>query len=155
MEERTADTEIQLGCVILDEPKPPHTYLGVAENLMPGLSALLSGLPDTAPAITFISAHALECLLKAYLSRGGSDAAVRGKHIRHNLMELWKSAYDQALPIEYPCPAWVDQLGKLHKSPYFLRYSTDVHGSVSPDCNVLASALPSLLETVRENLKNP
>ena len=41
--------------------------------MMPGVKILAEAEPTCAPALALVAAHVLECLLKAYLSRDGSD----------------------------------------------------------------------------------
>jgi hypothetical protein len=132
---------------------PPHTYFGVAQAMMPGVTILAAATPSSCLALCLLAAHILECLLKAYLSREGSDAAVRNQNVRHDLLVLWKMAFAQGLPIPQSPPAWVNSLSGLHKHPYFLRYSSGVHGIVSPAPEPMASELLALLETVRGTLR--
>jgi hypothetical protein len=59
------------GPATLAPATPPHTYLGVASAIMPAVR-LLAGTPEAGGIPhSLLSAHALECLLKAYLSRKG------------------------------------------------------------------------------------
>lgn len=129
---------------------PPYTYLGVAEGLMPGVAALACSPSPSALASALLCAHVLECLLKAYLSKvRGTDAALKGKGIRHNLTGLWSLAVSEGLAVSLAAPAWVQQLSHLHNAPYYLRYSTGVHGIVLPALEPMTSELSALLGTVR------
>ena len=132
---------------------PPHTYFGVAQSMLPGVKVLAAAKPLPALALAFVAAHVLECLLKAYLSRGGSDAALKEKEVRHDLTALWAMSFAQGLRIPESAPDWVKLLGGLHDSPYYLRYSTGVHGIVSPGAEPMTSELATLLETVRGQLR--
>ena len=132
---------------------PPHTYFGVAQSLMPGVKVLAGASPSPALALALVAAHVLECLLKAYLSKDGSDVAVKDQNVRHNLNALWAMAFKQGLRVQELPPSWVDCLSGLHKSPYYLRYSTSIHGIVSPGAEPMASELAALLEVVREQLR--
>ena len=134
-------------------PGPPHTYFGVAQSMMPGVKILAEVSPTPALALSIVAAHVLECLLKAYLSRDGSDAAVKKPRVRHNLNALWALAYTNGLLIPESPPSWVNCLSGLHKSPYYLRYSTGVHGIVSPGSEPMSSELAALLDVVRKQLK--
>jgi hypothetical protein len=134
-------------------PALPHTYFGVAQSLMPGVKILAGASPLPAHALSLVAAHVLECLLKAYLSRDGSDASVKRKSVRHNLNALWAMAFKQGLRIPEAPPSWVDGLSGLHKSPFYLRYSTGVHGIVSPGAEPMTSELVELLEVVRVQLR--
>ena len=52
---------------------PPDTYLGVVNGMLPGVAILAVAQPTVPIAFAFLAAHVLECALKAYLSRDGSD----------------------------------------------------------------------------------
>ena len=132
---------------------PPHTYFGVAQSMMPGVKVLATASPSAPLALSLVAAHVLECLLKAYLSRKGSDAALKDRNVRHNLNALWAMAFTQGLRVPELPPSWVDCLSGLHDSPYYLRYSTGVHGIVSPGAEPMTSELAALLEIVRGQLK--
>lgn len=135
-------------------PAPPYTYLGVAESLMPGVKPLVDALPSgTSVALALVCAHILECLLKAYLSRGGADTALKKPSIRHDLNALWILAGKERLPVPASPPDWVDRLSGLHNSPYYLRYSTGVHGVVLPAPEPMATELTALLGIVRNHIK--
>jgi hypothetical protein len=136
------------------QPAPPHTYLGVAQSMMPGVRILATASPSPALALDLVAAHVLECLLKAYLSRDGSDVGLRDPNVRHNLKALWEMAFAQGLRVPQSAPSWVDGLSGLHKNPYHLRYSAGVHGIVSPSAEPMTSELTALLEVVREQLKS-
>lgn len=134
-------------------PAPPHTYFGVAESLLPGVKVLAGASPSPALALALVAAHVLECLLKAYLSKDGSDVAVKDPNVRHNLNALWAMAFAQGLRVPESPPSWADCLSGLHKSPYYLRYSTGVHSIISPGAEPMTSELAALLEVVREQLR--
>ena len=132
-------------------PSPSLTYFEVAESLMLGVKALAL-TPDAALALALVSGHALECLLKAYISRNGLDVG-QNTVIRHNLKALWYMASAEGLQIPASPPSWVDRLSSLHNAPYELRYSTWVHGVVLPDAEPMTAELIRLLNVVRENIK--
>jgi hypothetical protein len=132
---------------------PPHTYFGVAQSMMPGVKVLAVASPPSPLALALVAAHILECLLKAYLSRNGSDAALMDPNVRHDLNALWPMAFVQGLRVPQSPPSWVDCLSGLHKSPYYVRYSTGVHGIVSPGAEPMTSELAALVGIVREQLK--
>jgi hypothetical protein len=148
----TGKLSATLGAVTIAPPAPPHTYLGVARGMMPGVHAL-AVRPLVSPlALALVAAHVLECVLKAYLSRGGSDAAVKESVVRHNLTALWDMALKAGLPISATPPSWVQRLSEVHGSPYYLRYSTGVHGIVLPAPEPVATELPELLALVEKHL---
>jgi hypothetical protein len=150
------------------EAGPPYTYLGVAENLMPRMKILAAASPAPVHALAFLAAHVLECLLKAYLSRGGSDDAVKRRN-KHDLNALWAMVFKQGLGVTESPPSWADRLSYLHKGPcYYLRYSGSkylkrqggrrilvedyAHGIVPPGAEPMTSELGDLLGIVRREL---
>lgn len=150
----SANVSVSLGGGTSGPPEPPDTYFGVAEALLPGVK-ILAEASNSGTALPFLCAHVLECLLKSYLCRDGSDSsvkAVKGSSIRHNLVDLWGTAKTEGLPIPSTPPDWVSNLGELHKSPYYLRYSTGVHAIVTPGREPMVSELIELLALVRSNL---
>lgn len=153
MEPITGTISITLQDFVIAPPAPPHTYFGVAQSLMPGVKALAAASPLPAPALALIAAHVLECLLKAYHSKNGSDTAVKDQDVRHNLNTLWAMAYAQGLGIPESPPSWANCLSSLHRPPYHLRYSTGVHGIVSPSAEPMTTELAALLELVRVQLR--
>jgi len=135
-------------------PGPPDTYLGVAGHLLSDVSILAKAMPPSGIGLPMLCAHALECTLKAYLSRGGNDAHVRAGDVRHNLAKLWMMAFEDGLRIPSQPPGWVGQLSALHDGPYHLRYSTGVNGIVSPAPELMAAGLPELLDLVRSHVQS-
>lgn len=132
---------------------PPYTYFGVAQSMLPGVKILALASPTSPLSLAFVAAHVLECLLKAYLSRDGSDAPLKKRDVCHDLNALWAMAFTQGLRIEQSPPHWVDRLSGLHKTPYHLRYSEGVHGIVLPSVDPMTSELAALLEIVRSQLR--
>lgn len=149
MEPITGAASIALQPVTIAPAAPPHTYFGVAQSMMPGVKVLATASPPPALALALVAAHVLECMLKAYLSRDGSDAALKSPDVRHDLNALWAMAFAQGLRIPESPPSWVDCLSGLHKSPYHLRYSTGVHGIVLPATEPMTSELAALVDIVR------
>jgi hypothetical protein len=132
------------------DPTPSESYFGIARQMMIAVPILMNAKPAPAIALTFISAHVLECLPKAYLSKRGRTWSNREQH---DLVRLWEMAREEGLPIDNPPPKWVLDLEALHSGPdYYLRYSTGVHGIVGPVLDDMTSGLATLLETVQANL---
>jgi hypothetical protein len=134
---------------------PPDTLVGVAQYLLPGIRLLASGPPDASPALAMLCAHALECLLRAYLSRNDptvDDEIRKDSQIHHNLIALWERAFKDGLPIPRTPPDWADRLSGLHNHPFYLRYSTRVHGIVTPPAEPMVTELSALVGTVRQAL---
>ena len=153
MEPITGTASITLQPVTIAPAAPPFTYFGVAQTMIPGVKVLAAASPLPALALALVAAHVLECLLKAYLSKDGSDAVLKNPDVRHGLEALWAMAFAQGLRIAESPPDWVACLSALHKSPYYLRYSTGVHGIVSPGAEPMTSELAALVETVRAQLR--
>lgn len=130
--------------------KPPHTYLGVARSMLEGVTVLASA--KAIPALNLVAGHALECMLKAYLTRDGKD---RWSLRHHNLVRLWRKASCQGLRIASSPPEWVVSLNKLHNKPYRLRYPEGIQGTVGPNIQAMTTELASVLETVRAQLSSP
>lgn len=122
---------------------------------MPGVKLLAQAPVRAGLALPLVAAHVLECLLKAYLSRDGSDDGLKNPYVRHNLNALWSMAFVQGLRVSRDPPDWVGCLSGLHDKPYFLRYSTGVHGVVSPGVEPMTSELHALHEIVRGQLMMP
>jgi hypothetical protein len=118
-----------------------------------GVRVLGAASPLPALALAMVSAHILECILKAYLSRSGDDAQVKQPKVRHNLNALWSLAHADGLNIQSSPPQWADCLSHLHGSPYYLRYSTGVHCISSPAPEPMTSELAVLMEQVRSQLQ--
>lgn len=132
---------------------PPQTYLGIAQAMLPGVRGLALTSPLPALPLAMVSAHALECILKAFLSRSGDDRRVKQSDVRHNLNALWALAHSDGLNIPCQPPAWVSGLSHLHDFPYYLRYSTGVHGLVTPASEPMVTELAALIDQVRGQLQ--
>jgi hypothetical protein len=121
---------------------------------MPGVALLAQGPASASPALAFLCAQIVECLLKAYLTKAGvSEAELRSKAIRHNLDALWSRATSLGLRAQATPPDWAGCLSHLHDDPFYLRYSEKVHAIVLPAAEPMASDLKALLETVRAQLR--
>ena len=131
---------------------PPHTYLGIAGAMLEGVRVLATSPNPPALPLALLAAHVLECALKAYLSRDGNDDRLRRADIRHNLDALWSLAHAEGLAISSSPPQWVSMLSHLHKSPYYLRYSTGVHGIGSPAPEPMATELGALFGQISSKL---
>lgn len=141
---------VQLDDVTIAKPSPPATYLGVAESMVRGVK-LMAEHGGAGLALPLAAAHTLECALKAFLSRDGQDARLKQPSLRHNLAELWTLSKSEGLPID-DAPHWVTRLSEIHDKPYYLRYSTGIHGIVTPAPEPMATELCTLIETVRQGI---
>ena len=135
--------------------QPPHTYFGVARAIIPGVRRLVDTPADSPISIALLASHALECLLKAFLSRGGSDDRLRKQNLRHDLVALWQLAAEEGLPIVSEPPYWVSKLGALHREPYYLRYAKGINGVVLPPLGAMLADLSDLESIVWEVVQNP
>lgn len=120
--------------------------------MLPGVKILAASVPLPALPLALVSAHALECALKAYLSRSGEDSHVKQRDVRHNLNALWALAVADGLCITKQPPQWVDMLSKIHDTPYYLRYSTGVHIIGSPAAEPMATELSAVIDQVQRQL---
>ena len=137
----------------IEPAAPPHTYQGIAYAMLPGVRILAVASPLPALPLAMVSAHVLECTLKAYLSRSGDDRRLRDGDVRHNLNALWSLAHSDGLKIQSQPPQWVDCLSHLHDKPYYLRYSTGVHGIGTPAPEPMTTELAALVEQVQGQLR--
>ena len=144
----TATAAITLDPARIAPAGPPHTYLGVATSLLPAVRILASSDEQPAIAIAMLSAHALECILKGYISRSGDDSSVRHPDVQHNLNALWSRAVAEGLHIPLNPPDWVGRLSDVHNRPFYLRYSTGVHGIVLPAPESMTTELAAIVEQV-------
>jgi hypothetical protein len=148
----TGEMHVVLDGVGMAPPGPPWSYLGVARALTPAVRVLADSPAGQGIPVALLAGHAAECALKAYLSRGGDDAALMRDPIRHDLMGLWRQAVAEGLAVVDPPPDWLVRLGEVHGKPYHLRYSRHVHGVVTPNADLLAEGLAALLATVEAAL---
>jgi len=132
---------------------PPFTYLGVANALIDGARALYAAEGNVHIALALVSSHALECLLKAYLSGVGlNEKELKAGNLRHNLKGLWKEANARGMEIDTEPPMWVNTLSSVHDAPYQLRYSLGVHGIALPPVIDVVNGLNDLLLKVKAHL---
>ena len=126
---------------------PPHTYLGIARALVRGVRPLATA-PNCALPLAFVSAQAVECMLKAALSKDGNDGPLKHPNVGHNLGELWTRAHAAGLGISAASPDWLRILASLHGRPYHLRYSTGVHALGLPPVEPMCTEVEQLLALV-------
>jgi hypothetical protein len=148
----TGTADIMLQPAVVVSPGPPHTYLGMARAFLIG-SQTLAASSISAISLSFLCAQAAECGLKAYLSRTGDDKRLTKNHnLRHDLVALWNLASSEGLSIASTPPSWLVTLGHLHRSPYYLRYSTGVNGLVTPPAQPMTTELAALIDQVSQQL---
>ena len=133
---------------------PPHTYLGVAEQLLNGVDPLVAAGGPCAVPLAFVGGQVAECALKASLSNNGDDTRLRNTDLRHILAELWKLAQSEGLPIDPKPPPWLERLSQLHERPYYIRYSKGVQGLVIPAPAEIQAGLKALVQTVGRHIKS-
>jgi hypothetical protein len=70
----------------------------------------------------FLAGHALECTLKAHLTRRGWSES-RAADLGHDLKRLWQAARnDVGLPIAEQPSRWCSELSEIYASPCRIRY---------------------------------
>lgn len=142
-----------LGPMTMLPALPPHTYMGMARIFLKGAADLSSLGTSNALPVSFLVAQATECALKAYLSREGDDTRLKNDpNLRHNLEALWSLACSEGMPVAAAPPRWLSMLSGLHNKPYYLRYSTGIHGMQTPEENSMVAGVASLVESVAAKL---
>jgi hypothetical protein len=130
-------------------------YMIVARDLFQGVEALSKLPPSIHPrSCALLAAHALECVLKAFLWHKGKKK-LRGEH---NLLKLWDMAYKEGLSIPEQPPDWVSILSQGHGPNFYFRYQEGVkvsnkkhvivHGGQTPELISMRDALKNLIEMV-------
>lgn len=147
------------------KPSQVDAYMVVARDLLQSVE-VLSTVNNVSPrGCALIAAHALECLLKAFLSHKGKSSKYRenGFHQemnKHNLKALWKMAYDEnTLNIIESPPDWVEILSVGHGPEFYFRYQegkneTIVNGGQTPALTPMTIELRTLHEKVEVSIKN-
>lgn len=138
--------------ISITEPQPPATYLGVANSMYPGV-AIMAQHENVGSALALVTAHILECTLKAFLSRDGKDSRLKKPNLRHHIEGLWNLAKAEGLPID-ALPRWASVLSSIHDHPYHLRYSKGMHGIVTPAPEPMATELKALIEIVEREIND-
>jgi hypothetical protein len=124
----------------------------MARQFLAGAKLLASSKPGNAISLTFLAAQATECALKAFLSRSGDDKRLKNPQLRHDLISLWSLSASEGLQVSTATPSWVNALGHLHAAPYYLRYSTGVHGLALPATEPMTSELEIVIEQVSKQI---
>jgi HEPN domain-containing protein len=131
---------------------PPHeAFFSAAEQLIRGV-VVLAAEPNVDVAHSFLAGQALECLLKAYLSKNGTSLGEL-RSIRHDIENLWEKSNQGGLSIASELPQWAQCLNRLHKAPYNLRYPIGLNGLVLPGAQPMTSELEVLLTTVQQAIR--
>ena len=148
----TGSANITLAALQIVPAGPPHTYLGMAREFLRGAQVLAPLVPGSAVSLAFLCAQTTECCLKAFLSRNGDDKRLMNPNLRHDLVALWNLAVSEGLAVQFAAPSWVVELGHLHSAPYYLRYSTGVHGLVTPSAQPMVDELAAVVAQVSTQL---
>ena len=148
----TASAEIKTAPAYAAPPRPPYTYLGIAQALLQGVHTLAGASPHSGISLAHLSAHAAECALKAFLSRDGLDTRLKAEGLRHNLVALWSATVCEGLAVAHTPPSWLTVLSQLHDRPYHLRYSTGINGIVTPSPQPMVTELEALVTQVAKQL---
>lgn len=150
----TGSADITAAPATIAPAEPPHTYLGVARLLLQGARPLCTPDPPCTLPLAFLCAQVAECALKASLSRSGDDRRLKEKDLRHNLEALWTLAHSEGLAVNSAPPSWLQMLSHLHDRPYYIRYSTGVHGLVTPGPEPMCTDLEQLVALVERQLSS-
>ena len=150
---------ITINCALpalqLGQPIQGGSYMIVARDLLQGVEALSTFPPNVSSrGCALIAAHALECVLKAFLWHKGKKKEVRAPDVQHDLVALWNMAYkEKGLSIPQVPPDWVTILSSGHGPNFYFRYQegkgkTVVHGGQTPALIPMAVALKNLIEMI-------
>ena len=142
------------------QPTVGDGYMIVARDLLQGVEALSTFPPNVSPrGCALISAHALECALKAFLWHKGKEKEILEFDVRHNLVALWEMAYkENDLGIPQVPPDWVTILSSGHGPNFYFRYQqgeekTVIHGGQTPALIPMAVELKNLIEVTERAIK--
>ncbi|TVO51649.1 hypothetical protein [Denitromonas halophila] len=125
-------------------PSAAESFLFAAQGLFDGAEALEAPSSRQPLACAFLSAQALECTLKAFLSHSGMDQR-QLKSIGHNLEKLWTQAASAGLVVSEHPPHWCSMLNSAHDKPYYYRYPMGLNGMVFPPLGSVISGLKNVL----------
>jgi hypothetical protein len=136
------------------QPTEGEGYMIVAHDLLPAVEALSILPPSVHPrGCGMLAAHALECVLKAFLWHKGKKE-LRGEH---DLLKLWEMACKEGLSVPQVPPDWVTILSLGHGPNFYFRYQEGVkvnnkhvivHGGSYPALVPMTTALKNLTEMV-------
>ena len=147
----TGSSNSTLPSLEIAQPEDGDGYLVVARELLQGVEMLATFTKVSPRACALIAAHSLECTLKAYLWHKEKRSELVSQNVRHNILELWKLAYNEnSLGISETPPTWVRILSEGHGPNYYFRYQKGkskkiVHGGQTSALAPMASQLSSLL----------
>ncbi len=145
-----ATSNVTLGPVTVGPVRPQDSYFGVANSILPAVNLLaLSDAPVSIP-LSILTAHALECLLKAAIVKTTrNESELSQSPLRHNLMKLWERAVACNLDLPSVPYDWVETLSRLHDSPYVLRFAPKVMGIVTPNSKAMGTGLQYIFDVVQ------
>jgi len=148
-----------LPSLCLNQLTQKDAYLIVSRDLVQGVEAL-SGMTQIPPrSCSLIAAHALECILKAFLWHKGKRKEIIQSKIQHNLVALWEMAYkEEDLSISQIPPDWVTILSTGHGPNFYFRYQEGeekiiVNVGQTPALLPMKMALKELFETVEHAIR--
>jgi len=142
----------------MGQPTEGDGYIIVARDLLQGVDALTTLLPNVSSrSCALIAAHALECVLKAFLWHK-EKKKIWVRDDQHDLVALWNMAYKEGLNLPHTPPDWVTILSSGHGPNFYFRYQegekdqeakkTVVHGGQTPALVSIAVELKNLIEMV-------
>jgi hypothetical protein len=126
-------------------PDPLQGYSAVAWQMLHGVRSMTAS--NALFACCFVAAHGAERCLKGMLvSADVENEDLRAPETRHDLIELWRLCAERGF-VSAGIPDWLQQLARLHKPPYHLRYLDKVHGISMPGYEPLRDGYAELVET--------
>ncbi len=150
----TGSLDVTLGAVSVAPVTLTEVFFGIAESLMPAARLLAASPEVPGTALTLISGHILECLLKAFLSKNGVSGDELKKKLGHNLRELWERSVGLGCPDNPAFPPWAERLNAVCGKKARLRYPEGLHGLVLPGAQPMTAELGGLLEVVRKAIRS-
>jgi hypothetical protein len=130
----------------------PREYRTVAGEFLAALELLADQPGMASSAWVCLAAQALECTLKAYITRLGLPAPARRQD--HDLINLWSSAVNASaaaakkISLEARPPEWCVMLNALHDHPFPHRYPAAEGLTATTERAQLARTLRALLAEV-------
>lgn len=145
--------------ISINQPTQIDAYLVVARDLLQGVEALsiMTKLPPR--SCSLIAAHALECILKAFLWHKGKRKKIRQSKIQHNLVALWGHGIQGRRSWYSTSTARLGYHISIGHGPnFYFRYQegeekTIVNGGQTPELIPMKIAMKDLFEIVELAIK--
>jgi len=157
--DNVANMNVTLPSLQAVQPTQLDAYLIVARDLLKGADVLSKEKNIPSRSCGLIAAHALECMLKAYLWHKGKRKEIRERNTQHNLKTLWDLAHNEnSLNLPKSPPDWVQTLSVGHGPNFYFRYQegenkTVVNGGSTPSLIPMCFELNDLLKRIESLVK--